>query len=1550
MKIKYYDDYLSPKISAYLLKKARPAFDIKDLVLVGESGGLESKESFNFLINIYNEVKLDLKSVLDQRQKDRRFIDSKTKSCQVFNKNLKIDLLSRDYKTILGEKDSHGRIVAGPHSSDYVKSNGKPVATIPDYLEGHHVTLFGPPDNEKMCINAMNAFHRKLKDEPAIIEELLKDITYTPKWGADNEDSKTPMHSDLINAGVNLSKSLDHDFEFTDSKGKHYKLADDHLSHAIKRFPGLALPSFFLFHHQAPVPLHIYDFTLHAFKNWHNKEALVFYVPKLENEEEAAYIHKLVKTTEQNLKELHPEYVLGTIRLMIVLENPRAVFRVNEIMDALHPYFVGASLGWHDYLGSAARMFKNDPNYRIPVKADPDIVIKYIKASHHLLSDVVGERGGIKVGGMYGILPTSSDLSSLSMQVTIHGYIRDVITQLKRNLNGFWVAHPDFVRIGMALVEAWKKYEQKDFSYLENLVKQLLDEKYHKEILDFILGPDIEGLDQSDSMYARSLIVADVGESNIIANNHPDEIRYNVFQSLQYLTDWLTGNGCVALPTSINDVPVRIMDDLATAERSRWEVWAEIFHKRFDLYEFLKITHEELHFIRKDLSDEKKIVQVKWNKQNAKWYPVAMMIMQKLMTDDNPAEFAPELLLPFTIDTVREAEDPWEFACSLDPEKFLLKDEVLRFNYFFERCGQLQFAKEQSFGLVPNLVNIKDSIHNFSVSEINEAANFHGDIGQGLKTLDKLAAAEQASIGGDQLVKQQLLGLGDKYREKFGFKYLVSAKGKTGEQMLGDLQLRIKNNLDQEISNARTALFEITEKRIISEPLNELDQKFEELRDQLNVPGLSISTTLDGSTFQNSCFGKRDKKSPVDQNTWFQLASLSKTIGTSLALDFFESKKISIYTCVNDLLNKYNSELSFSFELKILHLMNHSALNMHYVNPIDLSEGKPNPLELLKGSKKYNYEKAKVINMPGTKFHYSGAGFILLEHLLELISGKKFESLLEDYLKKLGINNIGTTPGENWATGFTDTKGPVPGGRYHFPYIAAGMMGSPEGMLTFLSKLHHSHKNVNTYAPLGHNTAVRMLAGTNLGSREFMNCDMGLGVFTAQAGDNKFMIHQGANDGYRSLFLYCYYGPDESKGLTIFSNAEIGGVLLNSYVAQLILKEMNISGIDFSKFHDQFKTDNIKHEEIVNAGYKKLVFDAFIPQKAEVLTSAIKAPLSDYNILIGTKIISVSNDKFACAENLISATIPFFDPEAYGKQGKIMDSWESERHNPFTNEFLHLKLDSPESVDCAYLSTKFHDGNQVEFVRVEALIKNKWEEILPQTKMEGHSYRKVKLAKAYSDITELKVQTFPDGGFTRLGLYHNLPAAAAEEFLPLESSECKRFLDAIPAPQKPLKLSYRPSEIQIKENFSKLEIGETFDAASIAYGGKVLRASNEHYGPADGVISPYGAIDMFDGLESARSRNVDNFEEVEIQLAMEIVVERVILDFTYFVNNNPRQIEIFAFSTGKWQELVGKNEVKQFRGSLKSYDIHLKEKVGRIKLRVYPDGGLNRIHVLTIKN
>lgn len=1557
--IPYYHDYISPTLAQHLFSQATPVAGVPDLTQVGAGGGLETKESLTFLVKLYERIAPDLQQVLQRRIADRKFIDERVKACYLFNQRHGRDFLDRDYQTILGLEDAQGRIVIGPKRRDYFKAGGKPVAPIPEFLQGPHVTLFGPPDSAKMAINAMNAYHRKLKGEPAIVEELLRSQKSDPKWGADNEDSKTPLRSDLIDAAVNLTACFEGNLSFHEEQsGKSYALAKDHLAAPIKRFPGLALPSLFLFYRNNPLPLHLYDFALHLFRNWHNPKALVFYVPKLENEEEAAYIHKMIAAAEEMIQSAHPEYVLGTVRLMIVLENPRAILRTHEIMDALYPYFLGASLGWHDYLGSTARLFKEDANYRIPVKADPDIVIKYIKASHHLLADVVGSRGGVKVGGMYGILPLVSDIQSSSFQVTLKGFLKDVITQMKRHLTGYWVAHPDFVRLGLAIVEAWKLYQEGNPQPLFTLTKDILTPEYCREVDAFIKGPDVEGLDQDDPNYVRSLLVADIKESDFIPNNDPEEIRYNVFQSLQYLTDWLSGNGCVALPTIINGQAVRVMDDLATAERSRWEVWHELYHGRFSLEQFVRIAHEEMHFIRKDLSDDKKIVQVKWDERTAKWYPVAFKLMLQLMTAKKPVEFAPELLLAFTLDEVREAHDPWQKVLTIDPGKYQLDNDVKRCDYFFEMCSASRFARTLTPDTALDLRQVEAVIRSFTVEEINEAAYFHGNIGESKKTLDAMAAREQARVFDEsQSIKDELKALGEQYRQKFGFKFLISARDKSAQEMLQALKTRLENSRNIEIANAREALWQITQKRMQQHPIDSLKDQLEARLAKYKIAGASIAIAR-GSHVQALPLGFAEKnKRPVAAHTLFEIASLSKTVASAFAVEYFQSRQIDLATSVNALLAKTKSTFrlvsagdpAWADAVTIKNLMSHSALNMHYVNGIPCNQPMPALTEIFTQPEKHHYEAIRVINQPGTVFKYSGAGFMVLEHVIEALAGERIEQLTQPFLKQLGLTHFTfqqqTLPGYEYAAGYRDSGEMIASSRLMFPAFAAGAMASAGSTLQFLQHLSQAYQQLSGSGGISHDTAVTMLYGTDRGCKEFMGCQMGLGVFVAEAGDNKIAIHQGANDGFRALYLYCFAGPDAGKGFTILCNADNQGMLFIAEAAQLILQELQFSGIDFKTFQSNFDAKGLKQEEIINQGYKRLIFSAFQPTLPEaIIDKGPKDPLASWNMVVGAKVLSVTNQKFARAENLISPFLPKFDPELFGQQGKIMDSWESARHNPLPCDALELELVKPQGIRYLSLSTKYHDGNQAEFVRLlgKSTREGSWEEIIPKTHMQGHAALKIQLKTATPPYPFIKAEMYPDGGFSRLGLYADLPEEEKASFLPTEQAKCQRFTEVIPKSHKPLTIAYQPHADDVRKNYERSPV---IDYASAAFGGRLVAATNEHYGPAAQVIAPFSPLHMFDGLESARSRKPGHYEEVTLALGKAVQVQQVVCDFTYFVNNNPLYVSIEGVKDGKRSMLIEKVEVKAFAANQKMFVIKQSQRFEQLVIRTYPDGGINRIHV-----
>lgn len=621
---------------------------------------IETDEALAFACDLYADVKGRLGTVLQQRTTDRRFMDRETLRCVAANEG--IPFTSPDYQTVIGRKDASGRIVIGPLAG--AVDSPSPVE-IPDFLVGDQVTLFGPPDTAKLSINAMNAFNRVSPAEPAIITELAEAAGQVPRWGADNEDSKTPIMVNFLNACRNLVGCFDGTIRFEDAEnGKTYQLDEGGLSKPIKRIPGLAMPDGNHLLAGNPLPLHLYDFAMHL---WHNRtrpEALVFYIPKLENEEEAAYVKLLIDSAEERIRKVEPSYKPGTIKLFIVFENPRAIFRIREIAEALRPHFLGGSLGWHDFLASAARLFRHDPNYRIPVKADPNIVINHIRESHKILVAALAPMGAIRIGGMYGVLYEEGNPKSL--EVCMIGYVRDVTTQLKRGLNGFWVAHPAFVRIGLAMVEAWRR----GADAVTELVKALVpDPTEHVPLLEFVFSEDAKGLDADDPRYLRSVLASSVGVSDVIANDDPKEVRYNVFQALQYICDWLCGNGCVALPATMKNakgetVFVRVMDDLATTERSRWELWAEVNHGRVSVGMFDAILLEEIAFIRNGKDTDNKRIQVRWEGEAERWYPIAAEILRRLVTDPEPVEFATELMLPFTLDVIRDADDPLEAAKS----------------------------------------------------------------------------------------------------------------------------------------------------------------------------------------------------------------------------------------------------------------------------------------------------------------------------------------------------------------------------------------------------------------------------------------------------------------------------------------------------------------------------------------------------------------------------------------------------------------------------------------------------------------------------------------------------------------------------------------------------------------------------------------------------------------------------------------------------------------------------------------------------------------------
>jgi CubicO group peptidase (beta-lactamase class C family) len=391
------------------------------------------------------------------------------------------------------------------------------------------------------------------------------------------------------------------------------------------------------------------------------------------------------------------------------------------------------------------------------------------------------------------------------------------------------------------------------------------------------------------------------------------------------------------------------------------------------------------------------------------------------------------------------------------------------------------------------------------------------------------------------------------------------------------------------------------------------------LLEKYGVAGIQATILKKDGSFEDACAGLAEKLSGNDgrkmtPTTWTELASLSKTLAAAFTCEFAATRNIALDSPVNGLLREAGSTFrleshddcdpQWAEEVTLAQLTNHTALGMHYVYGFPPDEGVPSMQRLLTGDcAAMGYDRLRVTKQPGTAFKYSGGGFLTLQLLLETMEGKAIDAVMHSFLDSVGMSECrfdGTAPdGTEVAHGYTDAGEVVPGTRLSFPGLAAGALGTAHGLARFWRHLMLAYAG-STDAAVTPSTARAMLASpVDLGAREFMNAEAGLGVFIAEAGPNKIALHQAANDGFRGVYLVCFDGPNAGEGIVALANGGNQAARMLAEVLRAYLVEARWQGIDFeptspiNKDAGDFSTDGLTQAEIVNQTYKQLVFDAF---------------------------------------------------------------------------------------------------------------------------------------------------------------------------------------------------------------------------------------------------------------------------------------------------------------------------------------------------------------------
>ncbi|WP_379357916.1 MULTISPECIES: serine hydrolase domain-containing protein [unclassified Paenibacillus] len=320
-----------------------------------------------------------------------------------------------------------------------------------------------------------------------------------------------------------------------------------------------------------------------------------------------------------------------------------------------------------------------------------------------------------------------------------------------------------------------------------------------------------------------------------------------------------------------------------------------------------------------------------------------------------------------------------------------------------------------------------------------------------------------------------------------------------------------------------------------------LDESVPRWQALYGVPGVSIGLIQDGQFTETLHYGYSDKKNkmPIEDGTLFQVGSISESLTAWGVLRLAEQGLLSLDDPVETYLSRWQLPGSpFDHnEVTLGRLLSHMAgLPSHRGYPGTLFHRPMQSIEQsLSGEGSFN-QKVEIADEPGTEAIHSGAGYTILQLVIEEVTGVPFEQYMaEQVLQPLGMSSS-TFWQEPLDSRLSKSYGffgqELPGYRFT-ESAAAGLQTTASDMMTFMLA---SMGSVTDNRPDLFTGELRDSAERGLLTEQFLVVEQDL--FATELPDQRTLMYRsGDNRGW-----HAYYGfiPSEGDGIVILTNSDYG--------------------------------------------------------------------------------------------------------------------------------------------------------------------------------------------------------------------------------------------------------------------------------------------------------------------------------------------------------------------------------------------------------------------------
>jgi len=277
----------------------------------------------------------------------------------------------------------------------------------------------------------------------------------------------------------------------------------------------------------------------------------------------------------------------------VLIETLPAAFEMDEILYELRDHSAGLNCGRWDYIFSCIKKLRRS-DFVFADRALVTMTSPFLRAYCQLLVKTCHRRNAHAMGGMAAQIPIKHD--EAANEAAMAKVLADKEREAGDGFDGTWVAHPGLVSVAKGVFDRVMPQPNQVANKRADVKVKAAD------LLAF--GPEAP--------------ITELG------------VRTNINVSLQYIGSWLAGQGCVP----INN----LMEDAATAEISRSQLWQWIRNPRGELSDGRKVT---IDMFRRLLGEELRMVNALRGAVEAR-YDEAAWLLDRLVSNDDFLDFLTE--------------------------------------------------------------------------------------------------------------------------------------------------------------------------------------------------------------------------------------------------------------------------------------------------------------------------------------------------------------------------------------------------------------------------------------------------------------------------------------------------------------------------------------------------------------------------------------------------------------------------------------------------------------------------------------------------------------------------------------------------------------------------------------------------------------------------------------------------------------------------------------------------------------------------------------------